>query len=257
MQMAFPDPAALLTPSSLHLLAVMIALTVLAFRSQARWRLRSWRHVLVVATAWCWLAATPVFVNGLAMRLESRYPPVAAVETLPENPVIIVLASGPAYEESLPDGLQLNLAAHRRTHAAVGLWQHTGGTLIFSGTTFHDETHAVSARMALLAVQLGVPREAIRLETRSRNTYENLRNTASMIGPGRKVIVVTSALHMPRAMAVAEALGMNAVAAPADFRAKRWMSWRAWLPDAGTREYLYMVLHEWFGLAWYELRGWT
>ncbi|HEX7029145.1 MAG TPA: YdcF family protein [Gammaproteobacteria bacterium] len=246
----------LLSPSPLHLLALLVLLTVFAFRARADAPLRRWRFLLLAASAWCWLASTPVFVNWLALQLENRYPPVAAHDALPPRPVIVVLSSGSAFEPSVPDDLQLNLAGYRRAQAGVELWRRTDGSLVFAGA-LPFETTAVSARMALLATKFGVPTDAIRIETRSSNTHENLRNAAAMIESGRPVIIVTSATHMPRAMAVARKLCLDAIAAPADFRGKRRMSWRAWLPDAGTRPFLERVLHEWLGLAWYVLRGYA
>lgn len=251
------NPVELLAPSALHLLLLLIVLAVFAFRATTESALRRWRFVLLAAIAWCWLLTTPVFINWLALQLENDYPPIAARDVLPSNPVIIVLSAGSAFERSLPDGLQLNLASYRRAQAAVSLWRRTQGTLVFAGTLNPDGAHPVSGRIAMLAMQFGVPADAIRMETKSLNTYENLRNAMEIIAPESRVVIVTSAMHMPRAMAVANALGLEAIAAPADFRAKQDMSWRAWLPDSGTRPLQKQVLHEWLGRAWYALRGWT
>ncbi|HEX7046516.1 MAG TPA: YdcF family protein [Gammaproteobacteria bacterium] len=251
------NPVELLSPSSLHLLVLLIVLAVFAFRAEIGSVLRRWRFVLLAAAAWCWLVTTPVVINWLALQLENKYPRIAAHDVLPSRPAIIVLSAGAAFERSLPDRLQLNLASYRRTQAAVALWQRTQGTLVFAGTIIPDGAHPVSRRMAMLAMQFGVPPDAIRTETKSLNTYENLRNAMQMIEPERQIIIVTSAMHMPRAMAVANELGLEAIAAPADFRAKQDMTWRAWLPDSGTRPLLKQVLHEWLGRAWYAVRGWT
>lgn len=252
--MLLANPVELLMPTPLHLLAILIVLTVLAFRAPKQ---RRARHALLAITAWCWVASTPALAHRLAVQLETSVPAVAA-DSLPlHNPVIIVLASGNAWIPSLPDSLQLDLQSFRRTQAAVEVWRGTGGTLLFTGTVGGHEVPAVAQRMALLARSNGVPVENIMVETASRSTYENLRNSLALIDNRRDVIVVTSAMHMPRAMAVMHALGRKAVPVKADFRGKPDLGWRAWLPNSGALPLLRLVLHERIALLYYRLRGWA
>jgi uncharacterized SAM-binding protein YcdF (DUF218 family) len=77
------------------------------------------------------------------------------------------------------------------------------------------ETYA----MAALLTAWGVPQEAIILETASRNTYENAINSKRLLEAHglHQVLLVTSALHMPRALALFRALGIDAGPAPTDF----------------------------------------
>lgn len=250
------NPVDIFMPTPLYLLVLLLVLVFLAFRS-ANLRFRRWRWLLLLATAWCWLAATPVLAHFLGARLESIYPPMD-VSTVPREPVILVLAAGDPDERSLPDGDHLNTASLRRTIAAVRIWRESGGVLIFSGTALHDERSAVSERMAELAREFGVPENNIRTETASLNTYENIRNSIQLLDPGQQpLVLVTSALHMPRAMAVARKLDVQPLAAPADFRARRELTWRAWLPSSGALPMLRLVLHEWVGRVVYTWRGWA
>jgi uncharacterized SAM-binding protein YcdF (DUF218 family) len=71
------------------------------------------------------------------------------------------------------------------------------------------------------------------------------------------VWLVTSALHMPRSLAIARSLGIKVRAYPCDFRTLEHPTWRAWLPDHGGPLLWYDALHELVGLAWYRLRGWA
>lgn len=254
--MLLNNPVDIFMPTPLYLLLLLVVLAVLAFRSP-RLRVRRWRFPLLLAAAWCWLVSTPAFVHFLAAGIESRYPKIEAAN-LPHEPLIIVLAAGDPDEESLPAGDHLNTASLRRTIEAARLWRENGGSLIFTGTALRDERSAVSERMADLARDFGVPDKNILVETASLNTYENIRNSMALLEPApRKFVLVTSALHMPRAMAVARQLGADAIAAPADFRARQQLAWTAWLPSSGTLPMLRLVLHEWVGLVVYRWRGWA
>lgn len=251
--MLLTNPVGLLMPTPLHLLALLVVLCILSFRRHSR--MRHWRFVLLAGVAWCWVLSTPAIAHRLTLQLERQYAPLTA--TVNGSPLILVLASGDAYENSQPDPLQLDLASFRRTQVAVSLWRETGGILLFAGTIHRHEQRPVAARMAELARSSGVPAAHIRVETRSRSTRENLLNNLAILEPARQVILVTSAAHMPRAMAVAHALGLDPLAAPADFRAKRALTWRAWLPNSQSLPLLSFALREWTGRLYYALRGWT
>ena len=92
--------------------------------------------------------------------------------------------------------------------------------------------------MKALLLRLGVPDEAIVMETQSRNTAENALYTGEILRERgfARVLLVTSALHMPRAMKLFRARGIDAVPAPTDMRsiydpARTVLDY---LPDAGA-----------------------
>ena len=113
--------------------------------------------------------------------------------------------------------------------------------------------------MGRLLQEWGVPSGAILLEEHSLNTRENAVFTYSALkarGIGR-ILLVTSALHMPRAAAVFRKAGFEVNPAAADFRtgwgeASLW----DWLPKARNLERSDRALREWIGLLVYRLRGW-
>ena len=74
----------------------------------------------------------------------------------------------------------------------------------------------------------------------SRNTRENAQFTKRVLDERgfKKVLVVTSALHMPRAMKIFQSICPKVVPAPTDFEveAERPLTLLDWLPDAGALE---------------------
>jgi uncharacterized SAM-binding protein YcdF (DUF218 family) len=88
-------------------------------------------------------------------------------------------------------------------------------------------------------IDFGVPGSAIVLENASRTTRENMRNSRLLLDSlGIKtVLLVTSALHMRRALAEAGNAGIDAFPAPADFEVgEESPTLMAFLPDAGALE---------------------
>ena len=101
--------------------------------------------------------------------------------------------------------------------------------------------------------ELGVP---VRWqEDRSADTRENAAFSAEMLRPHgvRRVLLVTSAWHMPRAVAAFEAAGISVVAAPTGFRAPPPDAVVSYIPHwHGLRDGC-LALHEWMGRVWYAI----
>ena len=127
------------------------------------------------------------------------------------------------------------------TGAADRLWHaarlyHAGKAprvLLVGGTvTTGDGSEAEAMQQFLQA--MGVPAAAMALETASHNTVSNASQTAQLLqSQGTDtVVLVTSALHMPRARRQFEREGLTVHPAPTDFEVIDMpMGWRRWLPN--------------------------
>ena len=130
--------------------------------------------------------------------------------------------------------------------------------LLSGGHQPRDEYVApeVEAMAEVLRV-LGVPAGAMRQEGRSRNTFENALLSLALVREvgARRVLLVTSALHMPRALAVFQAVfagsGVTVVPAATDAEAlgDEPELRTAWLPDARSLEWSSRSVKEYLGLA--------
>ena len=250
----FSDASELLLPATPYFVALLLALAVAAFVRRGT-RLHRARWLLVALFAWSWICSTPRLASSLAASLESRYPPVAA-PARGGAALVVVLASGYIAGDGARAEPRLDEPSWARTFAATRLWRAVGGRLLFVGSPTPDGRSSVARAMADVATATGVPASAITVENDSRNTWENFVSTrATIAAAGADVWLVTSALHMPRAMAVARKLGLSMRAYSCDPRAEPLLSWSSWLPDSAAPSLLRDVLHEWIGLAWYRLRG--
>jgi uncharacterized SAM-binding protein YcdF (DUF218 family) len=240
-------------------LNVALGAALLALLLRRRWRRLS-LVVLVVGLLQLFAASLPAVARACARGLESRYPPTSP-EALPAADAIVVLggAVAPAPvaggHPELTDGTDRVLHAARAYRATrAPLVVATGGGIEGGGD------RAEADDIADLLVEWGVPRAAILLDREARTTRENATGVrAALAGrPVRRILLVTSALHMPRAVGCFEAEGFEVLAAPTDYLAPTLVRprWTDWLPDASALEATSAAVHEVVGRWWYRLRGW-
>ena len=123
-----------------------------------------------------------------------------------------------------------------------------GSYAVAMGDAPAEQTEAAAMRQFLIA--LGVPEDRIENEGRSLNTIENMRETRALVGAGR-VALVTSGYHMPRAIRLARATGLNAEAFPTDWQIIPTASpfWEQLLPSLGALAVSGLAIKERLALA--------
>lgn len=249
----------ILLPTSAHLFVLLLILCGAAYRPSKATGARPGRrrYVVLALLVWSYCLSTPRIASALIASLESRYPPV--LNPSPGgDPLILVLSSGFTVKDGTGYAARLDSAGWERTWAATRLWKQVGGHLLFAGAPTPDHETSAAAYMAGVATAAGIPESAVLVETRSRNTYENLAfNRERAAAGGGNVWLVTSAIHMRRAMAVARKLGLTMRPYPCDQRAVPLLHWYSWLPNSGGPAMFADALHEWIGLLYYHLRGYA
>lgn len=228
-----------------------------------RLRLRRTAHVLfALCVAGLWAASMPVTARTLAGVLQGIYPPVT-VSASPGADAIVLL--GGAVQPPVPPrtDVELNAAADRIMHAADLYKAGKAPVIIASGGSWGlgDSAYTEAAAMREVLEKFGVPADAIVLEPKSRNTHENARFTARILKAHRwtSPLLVTSAIHMPRAVASFAAEGVKVIPSATDLIGVGPTSWYIldWLPDAQALSDTSRVLKEVVGFAYYRVRGWA
>lgn len=105
---------------------------------------------------------------------------------------------------------------------------------------------------------LGLPGDRLTIETRSRDTWENARETRNLVrpGPGERWLLVTSAWHMPRAVGSFEQAGFPVIPYPVDFQTNGARDlWQPFTVVGQGLERLDLAAREWLGLIGYRLSG--
>lgn len=191
----------------------------------------------MAALIWAWLWATPAFSNGLCLRLEAGYPPLPLNEVPAAEAAIVI---GGAISPPSPMRLFADLhdAADRVWHAARLYHAGKAPVLVLSGGSDPEVTPTTEAQaMQMLLRDLSVPDTAMLREGASRTTRQNAENSAALLKHRgiRRVLLVTSALHMARAVAHFQAAGLAVVPVAIDHTAPLALNdMPAWLPDAGA-----------------------
>lgn len=223
--------------------------------------LSRWRRAAVVML-WSGLLALGLLgfeavPDALLRTLEGRYP-VPNAQSIPSHVGVIVLggATGHPGVYQAHGQVPLGDAAERMTVPVALMRQYPNLELVFSGGEGRLLTTGVSEAELAKAFyeEQGLDMARVKLESGSRNTRENARQVAALLGERCKQpwLLVTSAWHMPRSMAEFESVGCNVTAYPVDFRtaattppteyslAHSLLRWQT-------------ALHEWLGLLVYSL----
>ena len=235
-------------------MALVILLCGLLFRS-LNWA----RTCLLGAFTILWVASLPVVAEWATRTLERQYPAVALGD-LPDADVAIVLGGAvqgprpPRRMIELTDSSDRVLTAARLFRAGkVQRVLVTGGNVPWSPDIVPEANHIRD-----LLIEWGVPDSAILIAGASRNTYENaldiraLRDSQSF----GSALLVTSAAHMPRALAVFKKVGLSVTPATTDVTSvDRPATLFDWLPDAGALAMTTSAVKEWLGLGVYRWLG--
>lgn len=200
------------------------------------------------------------------VRITAPYPSQRA-EALPNADVIVVLGGRTFSSDGSQVYPDLAADADRVWHAARLYRAGKAERIILAGGRVWPTSGQPSAGQAAeeLLNSFGVPDRAIWIEARSRNTRENLREAARLMnhpsfGGGGEVLLVTSAWHMRRALALSREAGLRAIPAPTDHE-NHWRSagvpWILHLiPSAVALEASTRAGREYLALAADWLRRW-
>jgi uncharacterized SAM-binding protein YcdF (DUF218 family) len=199
----------------------LILATGLAVLPYSPRRLRWIRRLLLFSVLLTVLSATPLAARNLLGTLESWYPPFHPTDTSRFD-AIVVLAGGIYPQGSLRPQHDLSGESRHRTTCGADLFiQGLAPKLVLSGgdASAFGEGPAEAREMKRLAHRLGVADHAILLEDRSRNTYENAVNVKQLLSGG-SILLVTSAYHLPRAVALFTGQGFRVTPVPCGYETK-------------------------------------
>jgi uncharacterized SAM-binding protein YcdF (DUF218 family) len=215
---------------------------------------RGWRRTALATAAasfgWLWLWSMPITSRVLNQNLQAEYPGLRAGQ-MPAAEAIVVLGGGFAAPNATRPYPDLSDAGDRVWHAARLYHAGKAPLVLASGGSASrrnplGEAHA----MRLFLHDLGVPDAAIVLEDRSLSTRQNARFSALLLRQRgiSRILLVTSATHMPRALELFEAEGLQVVPAATDHTGSEVRDgWMAWVPNTGALESSTGALKEYLG----------
>lgn len=243
------------------LLSPLAWLFLAALLVPVAWRLRSaWLATFCVVVAGAAFAAsTPLLANLLVRKLERAVVEVPQCVAAPPDTVVVLAGGVDRPPRDRTDFGVMNQASKRRMERGVQYWRQSDGRrMVIAGGSLGRGRLANADLMLEYALWLGMPAEALRTERHSANTHQNARNLARLEPPiARRIALVTSAVHMPRARLEFEAAGFEICPLATDRRAVRARGLDALLPRVSAQVKTQAALHELAGIAHHYSRAWV
>lgn len=242
----------LIIPLNLCIFLVIVGALFAVFR---RKRLAILSFISGITWAFIWsLPITSYIVGGY---LENRYPHIAPAE-LPTAQAIVVFGGSTANNRSNWFEPYSKETRHARIDTADDLFfMKKAPLIIVSGAALEGDVSEAKG-MSRQLQNRGVPKENILIEDKSTTTRENGFYVDKILKDKgiTDILLVTSALHMPRSMAVMQKLGYHPIAAANPPQIVIPKDIQPYLPDDRALEASRSIIKEYIGLLAYYLRGW-
>lgn len=246
---------------------MVFLLILLALILRRRRRLQT--AVLVFSAILLLVSGNRWVAYSLARSLEWRYLPLNPV---PAAEAIVVLGGGTESEQYPRPEVEVNGAGDRVLYAGKLYKEGKAPHILLSGgniTWLSGRTTTPADDMARILDMLEIPRDAMWLQNRSQNTREDALFSSDMLKAKgiHRVLLVTSAQHMPRSVALFEHQGIEVIPAPVDYTITQagWDNLFAFnlettlvnlVPTVGNMSLTSGILKELIGMQVYRLRGW-
>lgn len=234
----------LLEPFNIFLLLLVVASILWIVKKE-----QAFKWFFMAATVWLLVISTALVPQNLLISLEYRHLPLTKDEAsnFGEDTHIIVLGGGHGFNRNLPANSLLSAQALARLNEGVRLLRLIPGSkLVLSG--YSETGRTTQAEMLQeAALNIGVDYNRIILQKSPANTYEEAKIYSETFGNSHEVIIVTSAVHVPRASMLFRKCGVDYSVSPSNYR--------IWDPNRPKRLWPSVKYMEQMGLALYEYAG--
>lgn len=196
-----------------------------------RWR-RTGTGLAACGLAWSLLWSIPWAAAQLRGTLARQHPMVAETR-LPRADAIVVLGGGRYHGWMRRETVDPDELKYSRLAAGARAWLAGRAPVIILSGGGEGDGPSEARTMAAAIGKAGIPASALLLEEGSQSTRDNARLTAALAREHgiRRVLLVTSAVHMPRASLLFRNAGIDVVEVPVPEGAlgKDWQE--RWLPS--------------------------
>ncbi|MBT8115081.1 MAG: YdcF family protein [Arenicella sp.] len=201
-------------------------------------------------------ASNPLVAHWLVSSLEQQYPQ-QALSDIAEHDAIVVLGGGLRLPQLPARHTQIGAGSDRYWYATRLYRAGKAAKIVLTGGNLFEQPGYESEAFyaAELLQEWGVPQQAIAIETHSRNTLQNMQNTSSYLKSKQisTILLVTSALHMPRAYNIFKSMPISITPASAGVLVREHVQPQIfdWIPSSAALSMTTVALHEYYGI-WFE-----
>lgn len=212
-------------------------------------------YFLIAGLAWLALVTTTPLPDLLVKSLEKKYQPFLFSNPIDKDypKIILVLGGGHTADPTIPENDQLSEGALKRLVEGLRIHrQIPASQIVMSGYARPGLPLSHAEVMAKVAMSLGVEEKAIETITSPKNTMEEALDFKARFGSGTQLILVTSAIHMPRAMMHFTNAELKPYPAPTHHLIKEVPGFKKknWFPSSRNIRKVNAALHEYVGMLW-------
>jgi uncharacterized SAM-binding protein YcdF (DUF218 family) len=249
----------LITTPIAGVLALLVSGLILTGKLRKKPRVNvGWYFLLFATCILYFLSITPVS-NLLVYSLERQYPP-PPMEVLEEMSMMVVLGGGVMSPGGFRKSSEASGTTYSRVFNGVKLFRQSGAKkLVLSGAGEQRDSETNAEVMKDIAIELGIPENQIITEDKSRNTMEHAIELAKLfpLEGSEQICIVTSALHMPRAVqSFRKKIQKNTIVPiPVDYiYSPLRYSFENLIPHSDVFSTSSYAIHEWIGILWYGIK---
>ncbi|MGB6103230.1 MAG: YdcF family protein [Pusillimonas sp.] len=224
-----------------------------------RWRKTAFA-VAAAGLSWALFWSLPASSLWAGGRLEQLYAYQNPAGLPPAQAIVVLGGSTANGRPNWFEPYDSATATPRIDTAAVLYKAQLAPLIIVSGAALEGDVSEAQI-MAGALKQRDIPESAIIMENRSFTTHQNAVYTTEILKQKdiQRILLVTSALHMPRAMAVFKKLDISAIAAPLapQIVVPDDPRFSFWQPDMRSLSASRSIVKEYVGLLVYWVRGWV
>jgi uncharacterized SAM-binding protein YcdF (DUF218 family) len=234
--------------NSINFILLLILIAYLLYRVN---RLNASGNVLIFCVVFFLITSTGYLPGYLTYQIESSYSPFLKSNYRPHRDTVYVHALGGGYtmDERLNANSQLSHSSLGRLVEAIRVARlFDNSMLVLSGPIVSgNESLAAVERRA--AVSLGFDSARIAILETPVTTLEEAKFFAAQFGTDVDLILVTDAVHMPRAIKFFNQQALNAFPAPANYLIKKDNNPvnLKWMPSAENLLLMDRIYREWLG----------
>lgn len=216
------------------------------------------RMLLLTLGVWYGLS-TPVLSKVLAKSIEA-YPALSlkALPTIGAQAIVVIGGGVRQFAPEYPDNFVVNSYTLERLRYTAMLAKHTHLPVLVAGGKVFDTVQYTEAEIMAKTLEQDFGVAVSWQENTSRNTAENARNSYTILYKAgiKDIILVTHALHMPRAAKAFTDSGFNVIPASTTYMADRTLeNVFSFMPSAKAFMDSTIVLHEYLGSFWVLLKS--
>jgi uncharacterized SAM-binding protein YcdF (DUF218 family) len=242
-----------------------LILIVSLFIKKPRWQ----RAIVICAFLLLFLGGNRWITLWVARSLEWQFLPPA---DMPHGDAIVILGGGTDAADYPRPIVDLSSAGDRVIYGGMLYKQGKAPLILLSWGNISwlgTRSNTPAEQMAEILNLMDVPSHSMLLQMKSLNTYEDALYSSQMLKDKgiQKIILVTSAMHMPRSVALFQKQGMDVIPAPTDYRVTQ-SNWDELIhptienffinliPSSSNISELTNAIKEYIGIFVYRLWGW-